>query len=237
MRLKLENSKLLFDIVNILSEIVIEINFKVNKEGMNLTAIDPANVLFISLNLSKNNFLEMEVDNEILGINLDIFKSILGRAKGEPIELIKEENKLIMKILNKSKEFELSLFNVESEEKKMPNLDFTGKIEINSSDLSEYIEDCSIVADSCSFISNGELFIINAHGDLNSFNSELTDEIKIEGIGNSKFSLEYLNKIIKASKLTDKIILNLGKDYPLKMDFINDNLNLSFILAPRVETE
>ena len=54
----------------------------------------------------------------------------------------------------------------------------------------------------------------------------------------SKYSIEYLKKMIGASKLSDVVELGFNKDYPLKMDFkAVDKLLLSFILAPRVENE
>ena len=49
--------------------------------------------------------------------------------------------------------------------------------------------------------------------------------------------MEYLQKMIKAAKITDKAILNFGNDYPLKLDFKTPIIELSFILAPRVESD
>jgi hypothetical protein len=74
---------------------------------------------------------------------------------------------------------------------------FSTKIEINSSDLSEAIEDCAIVADSCSFEAEPNKFSIYAKGSLNSANlAYSSDEVYIESPGKSrgKYSLEYLNK-------------------------------------------
>ena len=42
MRLKLENPKILGDIISIISELVTGVKIKINAEGMSLTAIDPA---------------------------------------------------------------------------------------------------------------------------------------------------------------------------------------------------
>jgi hypothetical protein len=43
--------------------------------------------------------------------------------------------------------------------------------------------------------------------------------------------------MIKATKITEKTIINFSNDYPLKLEFKTPNIELSFILAPRVETE
>ena len=107
-------------------------------------------------------------------------------------------------------------------------------------DLSEAIEDCSIVADSCTFESEPNKFSVYAKGSLNSANlSYSSDEVYIESPSKQKgkYSLEYLQKMIKAAKLSDKTILNFSNDYTLKMEFNTPTVQLAFILAPRVESE
>ena len=124
-------------------------------------------------------------------------------------------------------------------DKNEPELNFSCKVKMDSSSLSQAIEDCSVVADSCSFVSEPDKFIMTAKGSLNSFKSEFTgDSIDIQAQeSNSKYSLEYLQKMIKATKLTDKVKINFASDYPLKLEFSTPFIELSFILAPRVETE
>ena len=120
----------------------------------------------------------------------------------------------------------------------MPSLEFSCKVEISSPDLFDAIEDCGVVADSCSFSVNEGKFSIEAKG-LNSTKSEFSgDEAKIEGEkGKGKYSLEYLQKFVRACKLSEKAIINFADDYPLKLEFPESNFNLAFVLAPRVETE
>ena len=51
MLLKLEHPKLFSEIISIISDMVLEVRLKVNKEGMSILAIDPANVAMISFKL------------------------------------------------------------------------------------------------------------------------------------------------------------------------------------------
>jgi len=242
MLLKLENPKMFSEVISIISDMVLEVRMKVSKEGMSIIAIDPANVGMISFKLPASAFSELDVENEeILGISLDSLKAVLRRIKaGSILTIEKQENELKIVINDKIKrEFSLALIEIEGEEKEIPVLDFVSKIEISSVDFSEAVEDCSVVADSCSFISESNKFVMNAKGSLNSFKSEFSsDEVNIEaGEASSKYSLEYLQKMIKATKLTDKTIINFSSDYPLKLEFNTPLLELSFILAPRVESD
>ena len=242
MLLKLDHPKIFAEVVGIISDMVLEVRIKVNKEGMSIIAIDPANVAMISFKLPASAFSELEIDNEeVLGVSLDSLKAVLRRIKsGSVLTITKQENELKLVINDKIKrEFNLALIEIEGEEKEIPSLSFVSKIEISSVDFSEAVEDCSVVADSCSFISEPDKFIMHAKGSLNSFKSEFSsDEVNIEAQeANSKYSLEYLQKMIKATKLTDKAVINFSSDYPLKLEFNTPFIELSFILAPRVEND
>ncbi|MGV8152129.1 MAG: hypothetical protein ACP5OG_03535 [Candidatus Nanoarchaeia archaeon] len=242
MLLKLDHPKLFSEIVSIISELVLEVRIKVGKDGMSIIAIDPANVAMVSFKLPNTAFSELEIENdEVLGVSLENLKAVLRRcSSGSTLVLTREENSLKIEIIDKIKrEFNLSLIEIEGEEKSIPNLEFASKVEMSSVDFAEAIEDSGVVADSCSFISEPDKFIIQARGSLNSFKSVFSsDEINIHAEeASSKYSLEYLQKMIKATKLTDKTIINFSTDYPLKLDFITPFLELNFILAPRVENE
>ncbi len=84
MRLTLSDSRLLKESVNVISELVNEVTFKVGKAGMELLAIDPANVAMIDFKLSPDAFAEYNVDADTnLSVNLESLKAILKRAKPE----------------------------------------------------------------------------------------------------------------------------------------------------------
>ena len=71
MHLKLENPRLFSDIISIISELVTEVRIKVTKEGLSLTAVDPANVAMVSFKLLRSNFSQYEAGNDVLGVNYD----------------------------------------------------------------------------------------------------------------------------------------------------------------------
>ncbi|MBI5148975.1 proliferating cell nuclear antigen (pcna) [Candidatus Pacearchaeota archaeon] len=244
MLLKLNEPKILADAIAIISELVTEVRAKITKQGFSIIAIDPANVALVSLKIPTSAFSQFDVEkDEELGLNLDDLKSVLRRCGiGSTLVLQREDNTLKMQIQDKVKRsFSLALIDIDSEEKQIPQLEFVNRIEIPSSHLSEAIEDASIVADACSLSTNKKdsLFIIDAKGSLNSAKSEFTsDEAKMQiSDAKAKYSLEYLQKFIKAARISDKAVLQFSSDYPCKLDFKSQNLELSFILAPRVETE
>jgi len=240
MLVKLENPALLSKAVEIISDLVTEVRIKVNEFGMSITAIDPANVAMVGFKLPKSAFSQFEVGSEVLGVNMDNLKRILKRCgAGSSLVLEKRENQLEIKIYDKiRRNFSLNLIDVESEDKEMPSLDFSSRVEMLSSYFVEAVEDCAVVDDACSFIIKEGKFIIEAKS-LNSARSEFSsDEVKIEAEDcKAKYSLEYLQKFAKGAKICDRTILNFANEHPLKIEFKAQHFELSFILAPRVEID
>lgn len=244
MLLKLDNPKLLADAISLLSELVVEVKAKVSKNGLEITAIDPANVALVSLKIPSQAFLQLEADNEELGLNLEDFKQVLRRISlGSHLIIEKQDNTLRLRVQDKAKRnFSLALISLDSEEKKIPELNFVSKLELDSETFAEAINDAAIVADSASFTVLKNSFVIEAKGTLNSAKIEFsTDEISINTADESKakYSLDYLVKFAKASKLAEKVSVNFSTNYPARFDFKRQDalLEISFILAPRVEEE
>ena len=240
MRAKLDNPKILSDVISIISDLVTEVKIRFNDSGMSIVAIDPANVALVDFKLPKEAFSEFQASTEVLGVNLDNLKAVLRRAKpGSTLVMESTENTIKLEIIDKVKRsFSLALIEIDSEDKEPPKLEFLSQIQMNPNDLVDAIEDCLIVADSCTFIASPDTFTIEASG-LNSARAEFSsDEVKIiSGDSKSKYSLEYLQKFIKASRIADRVFINFSSDHPLKIEFKRDNLELSFVLAPRVENE
>ncbi|MFQ5531089.1 MAG: hypothetical protein ACE5ES_00575 [Candidatus Nanoarchaeia archaeon] len=260
MLVKLDNPLLLSKAVEIISELVTEVRIKVNESGMSITAIDPANVAMVGFKLPRAAFSQFEISTEkieespesegiggeVLGVNLDNLKKILRRAgSGSSLILEKKENVLEIAIQDRIKRnFLLSLIEIDSEDKSLPELEFSSSVELNSEDLVDAIEDCGVVADACSLeiqedqASGKNYFLIHAKG-LNSAKAEFSaNEVKIDAEPcRSKYSLEYFQKFMKASKLSDKTILKFANDHPMRMDVKTQDVEMNFILAPRVETE
>ncbi len=241
MKIKLEDPTTFSKSIDLISELVMEVRIKVNEFGLSIVAIDPANVAMVSLKVPKSAFSEFEVGDEVLGVNLENLKKILRRC-GKTGSLILErvENTLEIKIEDKIKRtFKLNLIEIEAEDKDFPShLEFSSKVEIDSQDLIDSVEDCVIISDACSFIIEENKFIVEAK-EINSARSEFSsDLVSIEAENcHSRYSLDYLQKFMKAGKQFAKTTLNFANDHPLRIDFKSEHFSLSFLLAPRIETE
>ena len=246
MRLTLAESRLLKESIGIISELVSEVNFKIDKDKIEIIAVDPANVVMVVFKLLGSAFIEYDVKKEYnVAVSLDSLKQILRRVKPTDtltLELDEEKNRLRVILKGDShRTFNLSLIDIEDREQKVPVLDFPVKVQINSQVFEDAIEDVSIVAESVALNVVKDRFFIESEGNFGDANVELRkdEETIIELIGDSvraKYSIEYLKKIVKGGKLADKATIQFNKDYPLKIDYkVLNKLDLAFILAPRVD--
>ena len=247
MKLVLAEPRLLKESMNIISELVNEVTLKIDQDKIELIAIDPANVAMIDFKLLSSAFVEYTVEKpEELAINLDHLKSVLKRAKPADtvtINLDNEKNRLKISLNGATaREFNIPLINIEESEQKLPNLTFTSKINMASNRFDEAVVDMGVVAESVALIANGEKFFIKSESNMRDAQVEIgsSEETTIiaEEENTSKYSLEYLKKVSKASKLADSVSLEFGNDYPLKAEYkLLDKLKLAFILAPRVSND
>ncbi len=246
MKLTLAEPKYLKDSVAILADLVREGKFHINKDAIELVGMDPANVAMVIFKLFSSMFIEYDVPEDTsLSINLADLNSILRRAKPNDTITLEMANKNQLKVQLRgatSRTFILPLLAGDEREQKVPHLSFPTVVTTGASILAEAIEDADVIGESVAFGATQDRFTVTAEGDQN----RLIVEVKIgEGTtivtqkdNRSKYSIEYLKKMVAASKLSDEVQINFSQDYPLRLDYkVIDKVSLSFVLAPRVDND
>lgn len=245
MKLTLADTKYLTDSVSIISDLVNEASFKITPNAVELVAMDPANVAMVVFKLLGSAFTEYQVEGEVdLSINLASFRQILKRARGSDVLTLEIEDQKLKVTLksNTTRTFFMPILEKEDNGQKVPDLSFPTTIVTTCTLLNDAIADADIVAESVSFVVTPGVFMLQAEEDLNKATVELPadDFTKITSDSSqevkAKYSIEYLKKMISASKLCDSVQIRFNKDYPLRLDYATlDKVSMSFILAPRVE--
>lgn len=247
MKLVLAEPRLLKESVNIISELVNEVTFKVSKDKIELLAMDPASVAMVDFKMLAPAFVEYDVQKPCsLSISLEGLKSILKRAKptdAVQLSLDEDRNRLNIEIIGDTKRsFTLSLLNIDENEVNIPKLSYSAKIEISSAKLEEAVEDMNVIAESVALVAEQGKFTVKSESNLSDAKVDLSSSETVieltEEKASSKYSIEYLKKMVNGCKLAETTALNFGNDYPLRMEFlVLDKLKLSFILAPRVNND
>lgn len=248
MKLVLADSKHFKDSISIASELVNEVKFKATTDGLEMVAMDPANVAMVILKILSSCFIEYKVDTtEEVTISLANLKQILRRVKADDVLSLEttEDSKLKVQLKGKTvRSFSLPLLELDDREQRVPELTFPITVEMPSSLLTESIEDVSVVAESVTLLGDKNELLVKAQGDLSKAFIEIkNDETTIiktdsEDKFKGKYSLEYLRKMMSGSKISDKVHVSFNTDYPLKIEYkVIDRVAMSFILAPRVDND
>jgi len=238
-------ASLLVDSVATISELIDEGIFKVDKKGISLVAADRAMVAVVDFKIFANAFEKYETDKDYaIGLNITNLISVLKRATGnDKITLSLQEAKLEIIIENSSvRRFVIPLLDLSGEEvPPIDQLEFTAKAEVDPEVVRSGIDDAEVITDSVLFEGTGDKFNMRAEGDVSYTQMELEKgnkalmELKTNGDIKARYPLDYLKKMIKASKISDSMTIEWGQDYPMKLGFkAGDKASLSFVLAPRV---
>ncbi len=240
----LSDPKILKSSIDAISNLIDEAGITVDETGMKLRAMDPAHVALVDFELSRDAFDEFEAkESAVIGLDLDRFNTILKRAGGaDKISMTLEDSVLKVKFRNTStRTFSIPLIDVSEEELKIPSLEFGSVVEIDPKMISEGIKDAEIVSDHVTLKTDQEAFYILAKGDLGkveiTIRKDDTASFEVKADSESMFSIEYLKDMIKASEIADSAKVSLGTNIPVKMDFLAENASLSFLLAPRIESD
>lgn len=247
---EIEEVGLLKDSMKTISDLISEGLFQLTDEGVKLVAADPAMVGLVDFRLEKDVFETYEIDEEQkVGLNIENFYSILRRANsGDTITLEVDEDSSKFKITMENssiRDFSLPILNLSEDDiPSVGDLDqFTFNAELDTSVLEGAIKDAMVVSDAVTITADGSSLQISAEGDQSGV--DFTVQEGAEGVhemsgsdARSMFSLDYLSKMIGAKKLSDIVTVKLGQDFPMRMEFIRpDEVELNFVLAPRIEEE
>src|SRR3989339_1805785 len=248
MKLTLAEPRFLKESIIIISDLVSEGRFRITKDAIQLIAMDPANVAMVLFKMLSSSFTEYKLEKEVdIGVNLNSLKQVLRRSG--PSDLISLEfdtqNKLKVQLKGRAtRTFSLPLIELEEKEQKVPELKFPVKIMAPSEVLNDAIADADIVGESVSFIAETGRVTVKAESELNQATIDISEDentkVTLEDGSKfrSKYSIEYLKKMINGSKIADSVAINFSTDYPLRLDYVAiDRVSLSFILAPRVDND
>ncbi|MHA1265709.1 MAG: proliferating cell nuclear antigen (pcna) [Candidatus Helarchaeota archaeon] len=233
-------------IIDALATIIDVATLKISNDGLSVKAMDPSHVAMVDLEMPPEAFEDLKSDGtSLLRINLTDLNRFMKRGVGsETIELSLDQKQNKLKILFKKgksrRTFKLGLIT-EDEEEELPNpkLDLNAKFTLDTDDFQRAIKDAQIIGDFINFTISDNVLILEASGDSGDVTIEFEDlvDLSTKGKETALYSLEYLVDIIKASSVSNTVSVEFSTEMPIKFKFQLDPGQLTYLLAPRVETE
>lgn len=243
--IKINDLKAFKEHIKFLRDSSIEIPINLNEKGLNTRFLDPANVMFIQLELFSSSFIEYNNFNKNFVINVnDLYKNIKDIKKDSSLSLDYTDKHLIIKEMGLYENItQIPFIDSDIKEQKDIPLEHKGIIEISANILNDIIKQFDLIGDSLKFELFNNKLILSCDSGINNKTITLTtnNDIKIINKNSdgsaiiSKYSIEYLKKIVNTYRLTDKYTLKLSTDYPIEFNFNKqDEYSYKIILAPMV---
>lgn len=205
-------------------------------EGLSAKLVDPAHVAMIQVRVPKESFLEYEADGVQIVPALDNVAEFVKLAKkGQTIRFGYEAdaNKLVARIGNVTRRF--SVTDPDSiPDPKVPTLHLPASAVVAAEDLLDAFKASGAVSDHICLATLGGKLVLTASGDTDTVTVPLS---KAEGDAKSLFSLDYFEKIIKAAPKGAAVRLELGVEYPVRIQWTANGAQYEALLAPRIESD
>jgi len=229
------------------SVLVDECKIHLEDDGIEIRAVDPANVGMVDLSLSAGAFESYETDGGTIGVNLSRLEEFAGMADaGQLIHLELDEETRKLHVQIDGLEGTLALIDPDSirQEPDLPDLDLSSTIVLEGKDIDRAVKAADMVSDHIALgvDADREVFYVDAEGDTDDVHFELGRDDLIDlvaGDAHSLFSLDYLKDMNKAIPKDAEVEMELGEEFPVKMhfDIAEGNGQVTYMLAPRIQSD
>lgn len=223
--------------IDAISSFISEGNFRFNDEGVSLKAIDPSQIVLVNFLMKKDAFDKFNIEPTLVGLDLVELNKIMARAlPNDKMVLDLNESEMHLKLEGEiSRSFSLPLIDVSDEEAKMPSPEFDASVEISSRIFKEALKDASLFGSSVVLRAKGSELLIEARGSAGTLHTVAKQSkgvtIKVKSEVVSKYSLNFLQNIVKDAEPEQKILLELKSDAPMRVSYSLGPAEIEFFLA------
>jgi len=210
-----------------------EVLFNFDEPGLKMSYMNKSGHSQIKALLKRDAFKEYEALGNVGLSNLNIFKKVVDRFS-DIITIEKEGNLLNMKEGGKSVGVELTDEKyLQGEGKTVSDEKFSEKAEMPANKLKEVFDDVKLNKDCELLMETGEGKLIFTNTGQYKFRTEVNAP-ECKGGVKIKFGQPLLDAL---SKISENLTVLLEKDFPVKVYELNDDMNIEYLVAPKVEEE
>ena len=223
--------------INSIAAFINEGNFRFSTSGFSFKAIDPSQIVLVNYSVAKNAFDKYDMEPLFVGVDLTELNKIMQRSlPNDRMQLNIDENEMLVKFEGElSRSFKLPLIDINEEEVNIPTPKFDAKVTINARILKEALKDAGLFGSSVILRAKTNLFTIEARGSqgtLKTVTKETTNTmVSANSEVVSKYSLNFLQNIIKEADNENTVVLELKSDAPMKASFKIGESTIEFYLA------
>jgi proliferating cell nuclear antigen len=244
-RIKYPDVKTFKELIVALSKVLDEAKLSLTRAGLRIVGMDPAKVAYIEVHMPREAFLEYEIeeDREVVeaGFNLGVLEDILEGRKGNPVEMVIAQDKVLVSVEGAvTRRFLLPNLEVAVEELGEVELDHDVKAVVISDVLKKAISDIKAVSDIVEIEADENQLMLRSLGEAGpKVTLRLTREssalinLEARNPSRAKYDVSYLENTLNLCKVAESVELMFSTDKPLELNFKSpDGSTVRYILAP-----
>jgi proliferating cell nuclear antigen len=244
-RIKYPDVKTFKELIVALSKILDEAKLSLTRTGLRIVGMDPAKVAYIEVHMPREAFLEYEIeeDREVVeaGFNLGVLEDILEGRKGNPVEMVIAQDKVLVSVEGAViRRFLLPNLEVAVEELGEVELEHDVKAVVISDVLKKAISDIKAVSDIVEIEADENQIVLRSTGEAGpKVTLRLTREssalinLEARNPSRAKYDVSYLENTLNLCKVAESVELMFSTDKPLELNFKSpDGSTVRYILAP-----
>jgi len=223
--------------IEAIASFIPEGNFRFNDSGIHFRAIDPSQIVLVDYLINKSVFDSFLIEPSFVGINLSELNKIISRVMQNDklvIDLTDSEFKIYFKG-ELDRAFTLPLIDVSEDDLKLPEAEYDAVVEINAKILKEALKDASLFSSSIVLKVDDGKFFLESKGTSGNVRVDSAHakkvKVKSDVMVTSKYSLTYLQNIVKEADPESTIKLELKSDSAMKVSFSIGKSEIKFYLA------
>ncbi|MFH1587982.1 MAG: hypothetical protein ABIA76_01430 [Candidatus Diapherotrites archaeon] len=222
--------------IEAISSFISEGNFRFSFDGLKFKATDPSQIVLVDFHMKKELFEKYDIEPTLVGIDFNGLNKIMARTNpSDKMKIDLTENEMLIELDNEVKRsFKLPLLDLSEEEVKLPNYSFDATVKINARLIKEALKDAALFSSTVVLKVEKNKFFVEAKGS----SGTLLATTKSKGISieakqdvTSKYSLNFLQNIVKEADNESEIILELKSDTALKASYAIGKTRIEFFLA------
>jgi len=234
------------------SVLVAECKIHLEEDGLEVRAVDPANVGMVDMSLDAGGFESYEGDGGLIGVDLERLETVIGMAdSGDLVHLDLDEETRKLEIEIDGMEYTLALIDPDSirQEPDIPDLDLAGTFVFEGGRFDRAITAADLCSDHIAIEARADSeLVFSAEGDTDDVEDTLADRDLLSGILDesavqtacrSLFSLDYLKDIKKPIGSDTEVSLRVGEEMPIKLRYslADGAVSVQNLLAPRIQSD
>jgi len=259
-----DEAKTMREIIAAIAGVVDEGNFYVKEEGLEFMAMDESRVAMVMLRMPSTVFHKYEFeppegsDTLIIGVNFSELKKIMQRGKAKDsiiFSIARERGKSFFAVTffrgtpderTLQRTFALPIIEIPEERISIKELQYDVSIEFApASFLNDIIAEAKIMGEDLRLVTKSDTkeitFLAESEtGGYYEYTAPLEKEDtivqwEIKNDAEALYSIDFLRKFVRASKVADMVRIEYSRNMPLKMTFvIGGGTELIYLLAPRI---